>query len=151
MLLRCRCSRSCCCYAVAPAIAPDVAPMSLLLSIRCRSCCCSAAASINPLHLMSLLLWLRCRSCYCSFCRSSVIPAVALLSLHCPSAIAALSVHCRSVVAPLLLLSILLSPLLSLLLSLLLLLGLFMVVASRGRIRVIVAIGDCQARVSSCL
>ena len=146
VLLRCR-------SAVAPLslrCRSDVAPMLL----RCRF-------AVNPLSL--------CWRCCFSFCRSDVAPAVAplllLLSLHCRStaasvatlshlkslmlslhchsccrsAISPLSVRCPSVVAPLLLLSLLLS------------LGLFTVVASRGRIRVTVDIGDCQARVSSYL
>ena len=116
---------SCCRSAVALAFAPTVAP--------------SVAPAIAPdVALLSLLLLLCCLS------------DVAPLTLHYRSVISPMLLHCCSAaaavtpdVAPL-------SPLMSLLLSLLLLLGLFMVVASRSIIRVTVAIGDCQVRVSSC-
>ena len=96
---------------------------------------------------------------YRSFCHSVVSPmshryctAIAPLSLHCCSAVTPVSLRyrssvallplfwrfCRSVAAAVSTLSLLLSLLLSL-----------TVVASRGRIRVTVFIGDCQARVSS--
>ena len=113
------------------------------LSLRCRSVVAPLShrycIAIAPLSLH----WFR------SCCRYAVVPAIA-------SAITPLLIRYRSVVAPLSLccrfcpsgapavasavttLSLLLSCLLSLTVS-----------ASRGRIRVTVFIGDCQARVSS--
>ena len=119
------CCRSCCRSAIAPAVAPDVAPLSL----RCR-CCCSC-----------------CRYC----CDYTVTPVVALLSLRYRSVISPLSLRCFSADAAVTPAVSPLSPLLLLLLLLLLTLVLFTFVASRGRIRVTVAIRDCQAHVSSCL
>ena len=89
--LRCRCCLSCYRYTVDLVIALAVAPLSLLLSLRCCSCCrfCrSAAADVAP----------------------SVAPAIApfiallslLPSLCCRSAVALLSLRYRSVVSPLL-------------------------------------------------
>ena len=98
--------------------------LSLLLSLRFRSAvaplsisCRSADANVALLPFLSLLLLLSCHSWYRSCCRSTVTPAVALLSLRCHSAIVLLSVRCRSVVAPMPLLSLLLSLFLLLLLS----------------------------------
>ena len=120
--LRCRsaviplsfcCCHSCCCYAVAPAIASAVTPLSLRccsiitqMSLRFHS----ADASVAPLPLLSLLLSLHFHSCCCS--------GVALVSLWCRSANVWLSVRRRSIVALLPLFPLLLSLQLSLLLSL---------------------------------
>ena len=79
------CHRSCCCYDVAP----------LLLRFRFyQSVAPAVAPAVDTLSLLLLpLLSLHCNSC----CRSDV----ALLSLCCRSAVALLSLCCRSGVAPL--------------------------------------------------
>ena len=147
------------CYAVAPlslrCCSAAVAPLLLRcrtafapLLFHCRSAAVAPAvdtqshryrSTVAP--LLSLLLSLRSRSCYRLRCCSVVVP----LLHRCCSAIAYLSLCCRfcwsvaDAVAPAV---ATLSLLLSLLCSL-------TVVASRGRIRVTVFIGDFQARVSS--
>ena len=131
------------CYqsAIAPLLlcyCPAVAPLSLCCRF-CRSVAADVAFAIDTLSLLlSLLLSLHCHSC----CRSGV--ALVLLcyrsvisppSLCCCSAAAAVTAVVAPDIDPADI------PLLSL--------GLLTVVASRGRIKVTVSIGDCQARVSS--
>ena len=74
LLLRCRCCRSCYCYAVTAAIVPAVTTLSLLL-----------------------LLWCRSGVALVSLCYRSVI---SLLSLRCCSAAADITAAVASAVAP---------------------------------------------------
>ena len=137
-----------------------VAPMSL----RCRSAiaqlslhCCSAAGSVAPFPLLSLLLSLRFHFCYLSCCRYTVTPSFALLSLWCRSGVALVSLGYCSVISPPSLgccsataaVTDAIAPAIAPAVTPLLLLGFLTVIASRGRIRVTVSIGECQARVSS--
>ena len=127
----------------------DIVPVRNLKARKIRSLRCRSALSQLSLRLRS----------------ASIAPAISPLSLHCNSyccsAVAPISLSCRPAVAPL---SVRYQSAVSLLLLCccstvttsvtallpLLLLGLFMVFASRVRIRVTVAIGDCQAHVSTC-
>ena len=141
--LRCRFCRSCCCYcyysfclsSVAPVVAPAVAPAVAPFSLRCRFRR-SAAAAVTPAVttlslLILLLLPLHCHSCF----RSVVAPVslrcfsvISSMLLSCCSAAAAVTPDVAPAIAPAF------TPLLSL--------GFFTAVASRGRIRVTVSIGD---------
>ena len=122
LLLRCRrtiaplslhCCRSCCCYAVTPAIASAVAPLSLR--------CCSAVAPLSPRCLSAvtpllisccstvallpiLLIYCRCCLFCCRYALTTVIaPDVTSLSLllllWCRSGVALVSLCYRSVIS----------------------------------------------------
>ena len=155
-----RCCRSCCRYAVTPAIASSVDP----LSIRCHSAVAPLSFSCHSTVAQLPLLFLRSR-CYCFCCRCAVTtdiaPAVTplslLLSLCCLYGVALVLLQYCSVISPPSLrccsaadaftaaVALAIAPAV----TPLLLLVLLTVVASRVRIRVTVSIGDCQARVSS--
>ena len=118
LLLRCRCCCSFCRYAVTAVIAPDVTPLSLLLSLFCHSGvalvllryhsviippslrCCSAADDVTPavapaiapaVATLSLLISLL-MSLHCHYCCR---PGVAPLSFRYHSAVAPLLLRCR--------------------------------------------------------
>ena len=133
-----------------------------LLSLRCRSdvaplshrCRTAVTPLLHRCRTAIAMLSLCCRSAVTPLslrCRSAAVAPTfdtqllllsPLLSLRCCSAVTPLSLCCRFchsiAAAAVATLSLLLSPLMSL-----------TVVASRGRIRVTVFIGNCQACVSS--
>ena len=142
MLLHSRsCYRLRCRSAVTPLLLryiSTVAPLSL-----CCLFCCSVAPAVDPaIATLSLLLSHLLSLHFHSHCRYGV----ALVSLRYRSVISTPSLRCCSAADSF---TPDVAPAIDPAVSPLLLLGLFTVVASRGRIRVTVTISDCQALVSS--
>ena len=130
--LRClSCYHSCCCSAVAP-LSFCCRSAIAQLSLRCRFCFSVAAAvalAVATLSLLlSLLLSLHCHFCCCS--------DVVLVSLRYCSIISPISLCCCSAAAAV---TPAVAPAIAPAVTPLLLLGLFTVVASRGRIRVTIS------------
>ena len=72
-----RCCRSCCCYAVSPAIASAVAPLSL----RCRTAFAPLSISCRSAVVLLPLLSL-CFRCCCSCCQNAVTAEIAQTVTH---------------------------------------------------------------------